>query len=193
MVLFTKSFWYLFQGSSKEANENGGRFTPTPRRSIHSYKVTETSKETVTKMKDGTIARDFEYKKLTSDDQEEIGGYRKIVKLIPSLFLILIVLAVAYYIYMVSLALSRYWSQVRGKSVLDWCKILHFYVILITESKINIIVQLSPRWETMKDQLIYQFSNHCIILSIDMTGMIVCKFKSEWGKYRPRFSCNISF
>ena len=59
-------------------------------------------------MKDGTIARDFEYKKLTSNDQEEIGGYRKIVKLIPSLFLILIVLAVAYYIYMVSLALSRY-------------------------------------------------------------------------------------
>ena len=116
MVLFTKSFGYLFQGSSKEANENGGRFTPTPRRSIHSYKVTETSKETVTKMKDGTIARDFEYKKLTSNDQEEIGGYRKIVKLIPSLFLILIVLAVAYYIYMVSLALSQYRSQVRGKS-----------------------------------------------------------------------------
>ena len=148
MVLFTASFWYLFEGSSKEANENGGRFTPTPRRSIHSYKVTETSKETVTKMKDGTIARDFEYKKLTSDDQEEIGGCRKIVKLIPSLFLILIVLAVAYYIYMVSLALSRYWSKVRGKLV-DWCKILNFYVILISESKINIIVQLSPPWETM--------------------------------------------
>jgi len=88
-----------YAGSSKEANENGSRFTPTPRRSIHSYKVTETSKETVTKMKDGTIARDFEYKKMTSNDQEEMGGYRKIVKLIPSLFLILIVLAVAYYIY----------------------------------------------------------------------------------------------
>ena len=155
MALFTMSFWYLFKGSSKEANENGGRFTPTPRRSIHSYKVTETSKETVTTMKDGTIARDFEYKKLTSNDQEEIGGYRKIVKLIPSLFLILIVLTVAYYIYMVSLALSRYWSKVRG--LVDWCKILNFYVILISESKINIIVQLSPPWETMKDQWINQF------------------------------------
>ena len=150
MALFTMSFWYLFKGSSKEANENGGRFTPTPRRSIHSYKVTETSKETVTTMKDGTIARDFEYKKLTSNDQEEIGGYRKIVKLIPSLFLILIILVVAYYIYMVSWALSRYWFRVWGKfyQLLHWCKILNFYVILIAESKINIIAQLSPPRET---------------------------------------------
>lgn len=79
-----------------------GRYTPTPRRSIHSYKVTETSKETVTKMKDGTVSRDFDYKKTTSTSQDEIGGVRKALRFLPSLFLLLIVVAVGYYVYMVS-------------------------------------------------------------------------------------------
>lgn len=87
-----------FDGSNRESAVTDGRYTPTPRRSIHSYKVTETSKETVTKMKDGTISRDFDYKKTTSNSQDEIGGVRKTLKLLPPLFLGLIIMAVGYYI-----------------------------------------------------------------------------------------------
>jgi len=53
-----------FAGASRE----GERFTPTPRRSIHSYKVTEMSKETMIKTPDGIVTRDIEYRKSTSDD-----------------------------------------------------------------------------------------------------------------------------
>ena len=56
--------FYLLQGASRE----GERFTPTPRRSIHSYKVTEMSKETMIKTPDGIVTRDIEYRKSTSDD-----------------------------------------------------------------------------------------------------------------------------
>ena len=81
------------------------RYTPTPRRSIHSYKVTETSKETVTTMKDGTVSRNFDYKKETSTNQDEVGGaglFRRMLRYTPAMFLILIFLAVGYYIKMVS-------------------------------------------------------------------------------------------
>lgn len=88
-----------FTGSNREGTVTDGRYTPTPRRSIHSYKVTETSKETVTKMKDGTISRDFDYKKTTSDSKDEIGTVRKFLRFLPSLFLLLIIIAVGYYIY----------------------------------------------------------------------------------------------
>lgn len=88
-----------FTGSTNEANVTDGRYTPTPRRSIHSYKVTETTRETVTKNKDGTTSRDFDCKKMTSTSQDEIGGARKVLKFLPSLFLLLIVVAVGYYVY----------------------------------------------------------------------------------------------
>jgi hypothetical protein len=50
------------------------RFTPTPRRSIHSYKVTERTVETVVKSPDGNISRDFEYQKETTESTGEEGG-----------------------------------------------------------------------------------------------------------------------
>jgi len=88
-----------FNGSNKEANVVDGRYTPTPRRSIHSYKVTETSKETVTKAKDGTISRDYDYKKTTSTSEAEIGPVRRFVRFLPTIFMLLIIAAVGYYIY----------------------------------------------------------------------------------------------
>ena len=78
-----------------------GRYTPTPRRSIHSYKVTETSKETITKGKDGTISRDYDYKKTTSTSQGEVGTVGRFLRFLPSVFLLLIIAAVGYYIYVV--------------------------------------------------------------------------------------------
>jgi hypothetical protein len=89
-----------FTGSTTESKVADDRYTPTPRRSIHSYKVEETSRETPTKMKDGTISRDFDYKKVASTNKDEIGGVRKALKFLPSLFLLLIVVAVGYYVYM---------------------------------------------------------------------------------------------
>ena len=94
-----------FVGNTNESNVESDRYTPTPRRSIHSYKVTETSKETVTTMKDGTVSRNFDYKKETSTNQDEVGGaglLRRMLRYTPAMFLILIVLAVGYYIKMVS-------------------------------------------------------------------------------------------
>lgn len=88
-----------FTGSNKEARVGDERYTPTPRRSIHSYKVTESSKETVTKMKDGTISRDIDYTKTTSNSHGEVGPVRKFLRFLPSLFLLLIIAAVGYYIY----------------------------------------------------------------------------------------------
>jgi len=87
-------------GSTKESSVSNDRYTPTPRRSIHSYKVTETSKETVTKTKDGSISRNFDYKKETSTSDDELDGTRnKIIRLLPRFFLLLILLAVGYYVY----------------------------------------------------------------------------------------------
>ena len=53
-------------------------------------------------MKDGTVARDFDYKKTSSSSQDEVGGVRKVIRYLPSLFLLLIILAVGYYVYVVS-------------------------------------------------------------------------------------------
>jgi hypothetical protein len=51
-------------------------------------------------MKDGTISMDFDYKKTTSTSKDEIGGVRKALGFLPSLFLLLIIVAVGYYVYM---------------------------------------------------------------------------------------------
>ena len=38
-----------------------GKLTPTPRRSIHSYKVSETTKQVITRNRDGTETRDVQH------------------------------------------------------------------------------------------------------------------------------------
>ena len=98
----TLKYWQLsLLGSNKEASAVDGRYTPTPRRSIHSYKVTETSKETITKGKDGVISRDYDYKKTTATSHGEIGAVGRFLRFLPSMFLLLIIAAVGYYIYVV--------------------------------------------------------------------------------------------
>lgn len=85
-----------FGGSSSEKNE---RFTPTPRRSIHSYKITETTRETMTKNKEGVVTRDFTYNKETSESKGETGGSLVFVrKVLPGILLVLIMAALAYYV-----------------------------------------------------------------------------------------------
>lgn len=55
-----------FTDAVSGAKEERERFTPTPRRSIHSYKVTETTKQTLTKSNDGRqLASDYSYQKET--------------------------------------------------------------------------------------------------------------------------------
>jgi len=80
------------------------RFTPTPRRSIHSYKVTETTRQTLTKSKDGTITHDFDYKKETSESKGSLGNTTRgrlasVLRLLPGFFLILLIIVLAYYVY----------------------------------------------------------------------------------------------
>jgi len=49
--------------------DNGSPLTPTPRRSIHSYKVTETTKQVVTRNKDGVETRDIQHTIERSESQ----------------------------------------------------------------------------------------------------------------------------
>ena len=44
-----------------DETDSGSPLTPTPRRSIHSYKVTETTKQVVTRSKDGRETRDIQH------------------------------------------------------------------------------------------------------------------------------------
>lgn len=86
-------------GGSGGASEKNERFTPTPRRSIHSYKITETTRETMTKSKDGVVTRDFTYNKETSESKGETGGKMVFVrKVLPGILLVLIMAALAYYV-----------------------------------------------------------------------------------------------
>jgi len=50
--------------------DSGSPLTPTPRRSIHSYKVTETTKQVITKNKDGRETRDIQH----TIERSESGG-----------------------------------------------------------------------------------------------------------------------
>ena len=96
-------FVNLFSGTPAEKNEE--RFTPTPRRSIHSYKVTETTTQTMVKNKDGSISQDIVYNKETSESKGIIGGptiLAKVLRVLPGIFMLLIIAALAYYVSSVS-------------------------------------------------------------------------------------------
>ena len=60
-----------------------------------------TSKETITKGKDGVISRASDYKKTTATSHGEIGAVGRFLRFLPSMFLLLIIAAVGYYIYVV--------------------------------------------------------------------------------------------
>ena len=81
-----------------------GKLTPTPRRSIHSYKVTETSKQVITRNRDGTETKDVYRTVERTEDGKKIGGQgngwsQKLVTLIKVVLLlgILAALAVAFF------------------------------------------------------------------------------------------------
>jgi len=84
--------------SSKNATE---RFTPTPRRSIHTYKVTEKSTESMVKNKDGTVNYDFDYTKETSESKSAAANNKlaTLLRILPGFFLFLLGLVLAYYVY----------------------------------------------------------------------------------------------
>ena len=71
------------------------------RRSIHSYKVTETTRKTVTKDKDGNIIEDISVDKVTSETDGKIepaGRLARLLRVLPGLLLLLILAALAYYV-----------------------------------------------------------------------------------------------
>jgi len=87
-----------FAGNSTREEE---RFTPTPRRSIHSYKVTEMSRETMVKTPDGIVTRDIEYTKSTSDSSlDTVKNIRqRVLYWAPRVILGFIVACVVFYGY----------------------------------------------------------------------------------------------
>ena len=56
-----------------------GKLTPTPRRSIHSYKVTETTKQVITKNRDGTETKNISrtVEKTENGQKVENKGWNK--------------------------------------------------------------------------------------------------------------------
>lgn len=91
----------LRQRFDKNRGEKPERFTPTPRRSIHTYKVTETTTQTMTKGKDGVVSIDKISTKETSESTNQTGGNKVaqvMRKVLPGVLMVLILLALAYYI-----------------------------------------------------------------------------------------------
>jgi len=82
---------------------DNGKLTPTPRRSIHSYKVTETTKQVITKNRDGTETKDVYRTVERTEDSKKMGGgngwSQKLVTLIKVVLLlgILAALVVAFF------------------------------------------------------------------------------------------------
>jgi len=90
-----------FSGSGTAEKPKSDRFTPTPRGSIHSYKVVETSRKTVTKDKDGNITEDITVDKVTSETDSKIepaGRIARLLKVLPGILMLLILAALAYYV-----------------------------------------------------------------------------------------------
>jgi len=81
-----------------EADSGPKVFTPTPRRSIHSYKVTETTKQTITK-KDGVeTSRDVQHSIVRSENGASTGGGGSRIKSIALIFLKLSLLAAFFFV-----------------------------------------------------------------------------------------------
>ena len=82
------------------------------RRSIHSYKVVETSRKTVTKDKDGNITEDTTVDKVTSETDSKIepaGRIARLIKVLPGILMLLILAALAYYVTSVRFCSKKYW------------------------------------------------------------------------------------
>ena len=78
-----------------------GKLTPTPRRSIHSFKVSETTREVITRNKDGTQTRDIQRSVERTENgkvvsSESKAGCMKYLVLLLKLIAVLAVLAGLY-------------------------------------------------------------------------------------------------
>lgn len=84
------------QAAADEA-DTSGKLTPTPRRSIHSYKVSETTRTTITKNRDGTETKNVLHSIERSEGNKTGGGKswsRTVVKIIKVLLLFAILVGV---------------------------------------------------------------------------------------------------
>jgi len=70
----------LRQRLTLDEADTGSPLTPTPRRSIHSYKVTETTKQVVTRNKDGVETRDIQHTIERSQSQGDKAALNSSVK-----------------------------------------------------------------------------------------------------------------
>ena len=68
------------------------------------FQVTETTTQSMIKSPDGNISHDFAYTKETSESTSEAGKSKmaSFLRFLPKVFLLLILFAVAYYVYTVS-------------------------------------------------------------------------------------------
>lgn len=85
------------QAAADEA-DTSGKLTPTPRRSIHSYKVSESTRTTITRNRDGTETKNVVHSVERSEDNKTGGGQkswsRTVVNIIKVLLLIAILVGV---------------------------------------------------------------------------------------------------
>eukprot|EP00092_Neocalanus_flemingeri_P040114 GFUD01043695.1.p1 GENE.GFUD01043695.1~~GFUD01043695.1.p1 ORF type:complete len:369 (-),score=117.55 GFUD01043695.1:437-1486(-) len=99
----------LRQRLTMDEADAGSPLTPTPRRSIHSYKVTETTKQVVTRNRDGQETRDIQH----SIERSESGGEKaalhstvkpssRISSIVCSLLKLIIFLSILFVIYVVA-------------------------------------------------------------------------------------------
>lgn len=100
----------LRQRLTLDEADTGSPLTPTPRRSIHSYKVTETTKQVVTRNKDGVETRDIQHTIERSESQGDKtalnssvkGGSSKISSILCFLLKLVIFLSILFVIYVVA-------------------------------------------------------------------------------------------
>ena len=86
------------------ANDETGtcKLTPTPRRSIHSYKVTETTKQTITKNRDGTETKDV-FRKVERMENGKVVGEENKGKVMATIIKVVLFVAILAAIYFVVL------------------------------------------------------------------------------------------
>jgi len=100
----------LRQRLAVDEADSGSPLTPTPRRSIHSYKVTETTKQVVTRNKDGVETRDIQHTIERSESQGDKtalsssakSGSSRISSIICFLLKLIIFLSILFVIYVVA-------------------------------------------------------------------------------------------
>ena len=77
-----------------------GKLTPTPRRSIHSFKVSETTKQVITRNRDGTETRDVQRSVVKTENGRVVSESSGCMKYLVKLLKVSAVLAVIAAVYL---------------------------------------------------------------------------------------------